>query len=126
MARRYGDVIKRLRELKGWSQQELAERAHISRETEGRAEQSGNVGVFGLYQLAEALGVDISAFFGGLHEDGPDAWWNELTDEQRLYLERLARRWTGRGATEPNHRPKSDRAPSSGNTQAGSGGDQTT
>src|SRR5688572_6206390 len=60
----YGDVIKKVRKARGLSQGELADRSGIHRQTIVRAEQSGNVGVLFLYQIAQALDVPITEFFG--------------------------------------------------------------
>lgn len=104
MAESYGAAIKRLRDERGLSQEQLRKRADISRETLWRAENSENVGVLILYQIAEALDCDISAFFGGSPppSEPPKSWWSRLSVEQRLRLERYARRWLGEGIRAEN------------------------
>lgn len=100
MAKQYGDVLRQLRETRGWSQDEIATRAKVSRETVWRAEQSGNVGVLLLYRIAHVLDVDISVLFGGhvRREEpapGPPSVWGRLKREQRAEVERYARRLVG-------------------------------
>lgn len=60
----FGSRIKALREGLEWSQEELATKARVSRDTVYRAEQSDNVRVNSLYQIAAALEVPVSALFG--------------------------------------------------------------
>jgi DNA-binding XRE family transcriptional regulator len=57
----YGDAIRRLRDDRDWTQEQLADRAGVQRDTIVRAEKSGNVGVLLLYQIAQALDVDMRA-----------------------------------------------------------------
>lgn len=97
MASPYGAVIKRLRETRSWTQQELADHAGVNRETVVRAEQSGNVGVLLLMQLASALDVSLTEVFGG-HAHAvvaPPDWWDRLNVEQRRRVARIARRYLG-------------------------------
>ena len=69
----FGARLKRLRERRGWSQQELAERAEVPYETIYRVErgrhQEPRVSV--AVKLARALGVslDVLADTYGMHED---------------------------------------------------------
>jgi transcriptional regulator with XRE-family HTH domain len=51
----YGDAIRRLRDDRDWTQEQLADRAGVQRDTIVRAEKSGNVGVLLLYQIAQAF-----------------------------------------------------------------------
>lgn len=98
MAESYGTAIKRLRDERKWTQEELRERANVSRETLSRAENGGNVGVLILYQIADALDVDINVFFGGSPARDaapPFDWWTRLKREQRVRVERYARRMLG-------------------------------
>lgn len=100
MANPYGVVIKRLREERDWNQQELADAAQVNRETVVRAEQSGNVGVWKLLQIAAVLDVTLSELFGGVvmtvEVSGPE-WWGRLTLGQRQWFEKLARRALSEG-----------------------------
>lgn len=92
----YGDAIKRLRKERGFTNQlSLAQVVGIDRETLSRAENSGNVGILTIYQIAEALGVKASVSFGRASSRDFPAWWDKLSAEQRKKLERLARAWLG-------------------------------
>ncbi len=95
----YGTVIRRLRDARSLSQQDVADLAGVSRDTVIRAEQSGNVGVHYLYQIANVLEEDITAFFGGLPAAvaEPPEWsvFVRLPLEQRASLLRLAKRYLG-------------------------------
>ena len=55
--------IRSLRKEKGWTQEELAERAHISRQTVGRAEKSINISLKTLEAIANAIGVSCSFLY---------------------------------------------------------------
>lgn len=95
----YGDAVRRLRNDRGWSQPDLAKKAHTNVETVVRAEQSGNVTIYKLQQLALALSVDVSAFFGAQPAAAaPPPVWERLTPEQRAYLESVAYRLLGERA----------------------------
>lgn len=103
MAAPYGDVIRKIRKQKGLSQGELANRASLHRDTVVRAEQSGNVGVLFIYQIASALDVHITELFsrkGGAvaHQAAapsePDVF-SRLKPEQRARVEKLARGMLG-------------------------------
>jgi transcriptional regulator with XRE-family HTH domain len=81
------------------SQPALAKKAHTNVETIVRAEQSGNVTVFKLLQIAEALETEISEFWCGEKKDAaPPSVWSRLNPEQRAYLEKLAYRQLGERA----------------------------
>lgn len=98
MAKPYGDVIRRLREQRAWSQQQLADKSKVGRETVLRAEQSGNVGVLLLYRLAHAFDADVSVFFGNgprASNEKPPSVWSRLKKEQRAELVRYAYRLLG-------------------------------
>lgn len=94
MANQYGDVIRRLRKERAWSQEELAENAQVGRELVVRAEQSGNVGVFMLQRMAHALDVEISAFFAAKPTKPPNVW-GRLGREQRRDVLKYAYRLLG-------------------------------
>ena len=101
MADQYGDVIRRLRRARRWSQTELVSRSKVSRETVSRAEASGNVGILLLQQIAHALDVDISALFDVAAPTStaqPPAVWDRLTREQREQVDRYAHRVAGERA----------------------------
>lgn len=89
----YGDAIRRLRTAQGWDQPTLAARAHVSLDTIVRAEQSGNITIYKLHQIAEALSVETPVLFcGDAPPAPPPTVWARLTAEQRAYLERVAAR----------------------------------
>jgi transcriptional regulator with XRE-family HTH domain len=57
-------MVRELRLLRGWSQEQLAERANSSPKHVGRIERGQvNVGLDGLAELARALSVTISDLF---------------------------------------------------------------
>jgi transcriptional regulator with XRE-family HTH domain len=61
---RVGRVVRRLRLLRGWSQEQLAERASRSWKHVGQIERGQvNVGLNGLSRIADALSVDIADLF---------------------------------------------------------------
>lgn len=99
MAEPYGNVIRRLRDARGWSQDDLVARTKISRETISRAENSGNVGVLFLQRIAHALDVDVSVFFGQESAPNPPTSiatiWHRLSTEQRADVLRYAGRLAG-------------------------------
>jgi transcriptional regulator with XRE-family HTH domain len=100
MAEAYGNVVRRFRKHHGWSQQQLADRAGVVRETVHRAEMSGNVGVLLLQQIANALDEDITVFFGAEASHAPaasrqPAVWDRLKREQRAQVLRFAYRLLG-------------------------------
>ena len=62
--KKVGLRIKELRELKGLTQEKLAEMAGISVDYLGKIETSiNNPGMIGLYKIINALGVSYSEFF---------------------------------------------------------------
>ncbi len=89
MAGRYGEVIRRLRKARGWTNQaQLAEAAGVDKETIVRAENSGNVAIGTLQLIAAALDVNVTAFFCSRVEmsDEDALAWSRLTEEQRRFL----------------------------------------
>lgn len=58
---RFGTLVKAQRQRKGWSQQQLAEAADISRPTVARIEAGSAVSTATLAKVAEALGIEVSA-----------------------------------------------------------------
>ncbi|HEX9366814.1 MAG TPA: helix-turn-helix transcriptional regulator [Vicinamibacterales bacterium] len=61
---RVGRTIRQLRLLRGWSQEQLAERANSSPKHVGRIERGQvNVGLNGLAEIAAALSVNIADLF---------------------------------------------------------------
>src|SRR5215471_47847 len=61
---RVGRMVRELRRLRGWSQEQLAERANSSPKHVGHVERGQvNVGLDGLADLARALSVQISDLF---------------------------------------------------------------
>src|SRR5262249_10819539 len=63
---RVGRMVRELRRLRGWSQEELAERANSSTKHVGSVERGQvDVGLDALANLARALSVNISDLFAG-------------------------------------------------------------
>ena len=61
---RVGRMVRELRLLRGWSQEQLAERANSSPKHVGRIERGQvNVGVDALAALARALAVNVADLF---------------------------------------------------------------
>lgn len=100
MAQSYGVALRKLRKKRGWSQDVLAEKADVSRETVIRAEQSGNVGAMLLFQIADALDVDLTISFGSSAQlaEKPPAVWPRLQREQRVAVLKHAYRLLGEAA----------------------------
>jgi transcriptional regulator with XRE-family HTH domain len=60
----FGASIRRLRQLKGWSQERFAEEAGLDRTYVGGVERGErNVSLLNLQRLAEALGMNLSHLF---------------------------------------------------------------
>lgn len=82
-----GDVVRKMRKAKGWSQEELGQRAGgINKETIYRIELGGNPRLDTLFKIAEALGVSPERLFPQLaqFETGGDIAPQEeaeLTDD---------------------------------------------
>jgi len=58
--KRFGENVKKLRKAKGWSQEELAEKAKLHRTYIGSIERcERNVSLLNIEKIANALGVAI-------------------------------------------------------------------
>lgn len=58
--RHFGDTVKRLRKAKGWSQEELAEKAGLHRTYIGSIERSErNISLLNIERIANALKINI-------------------------------------------------------------------
>lgn len=57
---RFGDIVKAQRRAKGWSQDQLAEAAGLSRPTVARVEAGSAVSTATLSKVAVALGIQIN------------------------------------------------------------------
>lgn len=55
----FGKIIRQARAAHGWSQDELAERAGLSRPTIARAERGDDISTATLAKLAPVLGITI-------------------------------------------------------------------
>lgn len=56
---RFGDVVKDRRKQRGWSQDQLAEAADVSRPTVARIEAGAEVSTGTLSRIATALGLEV-------------------------------------------------------------------
>jgi len=57
---RFGEILRRLREQRGWTRQKLATRAGFTPTYVGIVEQGGNVpSLTTVLELAEVLGADV-------------------------------------------------------------------
>ena len=73
LASRLGKAVRRLRQARGWSQAELAERADISTDYVGLLERGLRLPALGmLVQLSEIFGVSADEILG--RNMAPDAW----------------------------------------------------
>jgi len=62
--RHLGEAVRRLRLERGWTQEELADRAGFDRKSINRLEQAAySPSVDRLYPLADALGVSVGSLF---------------------------------------------------------------
>jgi transcriptional regulator with XRE-family HTH domain len=99
---RVGRMVRELRLLRGWSQEQLAERANSSPKHVGRIERGQvNVGVDGLAALARALSVDVSDLFSKPQGRQPGAAIHVIGSDDVAHLENVAtlvRRLTSRRA----------------------------
>jgi transcriptional regulator with XRE-family HTH domain len=60
-AERFGDIVRRLREGRGWTRRKLATRAGLSPQYVGIVEQGGNIpSLTTVLELTEVLGGDIA------------------------------------------------------------------
>lgn len=57
---RFGDIVKAQRQHKGWSQDQLAAAAAVSRPTVARIEAGSAVSTATLARIAQALGIEVS------------------------------------------------------------------
>ena len=57
---RFGDIVKSQRKHKGWSQDQLADAADVSRPTVARIEAGSAVSTATLAKIAKALGIEVS------------------------------------------------------------------
>jgi transcriptional regulator with XRE-family HTH domain len=65
-ARKFGKRLRELRERRGWSQEELAIHADISKNYVGEVERGeNNVSIHYIARLAHALGVTLGQLFEG-------------------------------------------------------------
>lgn len=58
-ARGFGIRIREVRTIRGWSQEELASNADVSRPTVARIERGDDVSTATLVKVAEALGLTV-------------------------------------------------------------------
>jgi len=91
------ETIKALRKAKGLSQEELAIKLHVVRQTVSKWEQGLSVpDAQMLIKIAEALDTTVSALLGesSMQEgtDGPTAVWTTRSDEAQLLRQQLAAR----------------------------------
>lgn len=64
---RLGQRIRRLRDIRGWTQAELAERAGVDRSFLADVERGKrNISILNLSLIAEALGVSLAQMFSRL------------------------------------------------------------
>lgn len=94
-----GTVIKEMREARGWTQHDLAERANMKQPSIARLESTGRAGMQTLQKVAGALGVTV---FDILHaaeaqRNEPDAQlaelagiWPALSTQKRRLLVKFA------------------------------------
>jgi transcriptional regulator with XRE-family HTH domain len=61
-----GRRTRALRKKCGFTQEELAKRAEITRESLSRMENGREAGIYTMARLAKALGVTLSHFFEGI------------------------------------------------------------
>ncbi|PZT91585.1 MAG: transcriptional regulator [Gordonia sp. (in: high G+C Gram-positive bacteria)] len=63
----FGTRIRQARDARGWSQGELAARAHVSRPTIARTERGDDVSTATLVKVASALGLAVEITAGDKH-----------------------------------------------------------
>jgi transcriptional regulator with XRE-family HTH domain len=65
LSARFGRVVRQLRELNGWSQEQLAEKANLNRSYLGEIERGAVIpSIVTAAKLSVALGVSLSSLFG--------------------------------------------------------------
>lgn len=98
-------MVRELRLLRGWSQEQLAERANSSPKHVGRIERGQvNVGLDGLAALARALSVDIGDLFSeSPGRQRPGAAIHVIGSDDVAHLEKVAT--LVRRLTSPRARP---------------------
>ncbi len=63
----FGQNVRRIRQIRGYSQEELAERAGLHRTYVGSVERGErNVSLYNIVTLARALDVPVSDLFSGI------------------------------------------------------------
>lgn len=73
LALQFGDLVRRLRDLRGWSQDELAERCGLHRTFVGSIERGEKVAtITTARKLARGLGISLSDLFRRLETDYPE------------------------------------------------------
>ncbi|MEU0737998.1 helix-turn-helix transcriptional regulator [Streptomyces sp. NPDC006134] len=82
------DNVKRLRRVRGWSQEQLAEEADLSVSTVRKLEQGGHVSMETLAALATAFGVSTSALFAS---EAPKPQLGPQDEQNRRNLAELRR-----------------------------------
>lgn len=66
----FGDHVRRLREERNWSQEELADRCELHRTYIGGIERGErNLGVLNVLRIANAFGIEPSRLFDGYTRD---------------------------------------------------------
>lgn len=64
---KFGKRVRELRKLKGWSQEELADKVGLHRTYVGTVERGEqNVSIDNIEKLAKSLGVSVQELFKGL------------------------------------------------------------
>ena len=61
----FGDIVKAQRHAKGWSQDQLADAAGLSRPTVARIEAGNAVSTATLSKIARALSIEVSVDVAG-------------------------------------------------------------
>lgn len=74
-----GDVIRKLRDLSGWSQEELGKRAGVNKETIVRVEAGLSTTTDTLTRIAEALGSNVASLYALTLKAAPNV--SDVEDE---------------------------------------------
>jgi transcriptional regulator with XRE-family HTH domain len=69
LLRRLGRRIRNLRIQRGWSQEKFSEICDVHRTWMGQIERGKNISVMTLANIADGLGVTLSALFTGVESD---------------------------------------------------------